>query len=119
VGLNTFWRQLEFLWETLPSEYDCLHGTPLSDCYLYSKIRRNLTDATSRFLGLSEYNNRAPNSALLDLVFAGFHDLNVSISGYPVFATANYLSPLYLDCKLTVDFHHNFLNSRRNCGQRE
>jgi hypothetical protein len=98
-------------------KYDCLNGTPLSNCYYYNKIKGNLIDATSCFLSLNQHNNSTSNNALLDLVFTNINNLCVSFSNYPVVAPDNYHPPLNLDFKLTSDSQPTFLTPRRNYGQ--
>jgi hypothetical protein len=82
---------------------DRINGSLLPNCYYYSKTVGHLIHTTSCFLGLYQYNNSVPNSALLNLVLTNLNDLCVSVSDCPTVAPDNYHPPLHLDLKLTFD----------------
>jgi hypothetical protein len=97
--------------------YDWLNCTLLSNCYYCNKIKGNLINATSCFLGLNRHNNSIPNSALPDLVSTNINDLRVSTSNDPMVVSNNCHPPLNLDFKLTFDCQLTFLTHRHNYGQ--
>jgi hypothetical protein len=70
-NLNIHLNRVIILGDFNVPKYDCINGTPLSNCHFYSKIKGNLSHATSCFLGLYQHNSSVPNSALLDLVETG------------------------------------------------
>jgi hypothetical protein len=97
-------------------KYDWLNGTLLCNCHYYNKIKGNLIHATTCFLGLNQYNNSVPNSALIDTVFT--YTTFVFLCHIILWSVLIiFIPPVNLGFKLTFDSQRTSLTPGRNYGQ--
>jgi hypothetical protein len=60
--------------------FDWANGFPQANSHYYTKIRGDVVHSAACYLGISQYNLTMQNKNLLDLVFANFSCVNVTIS---------------------------------------
>jgi hypothetical protein len=85
--------------------FDWANGFPQANSHYYTKIRGDVVYRAACFLGLSQHNLTIQNKNLLDLVFANFSCVNVTISNLDL------VEPDVLHPSLVIDLRSIFLSS--------
>jgi hypothetical protein len=83
-----------------------INGFPQANSHYYIKIRGDVVHSAACFLGLSQYNLTIQNKNLLDLVFANFSCVNVTISNLYLVEPDAFHPSLVIDLSSTVVVPH-------------
>jgi hypothetical protein len=88
--------------------FNWANGFPQANSHYYTKIRGEDVHSAACFLGLSQHNLTIQNKNLLDLVFANFSCVNVTISNLDL------VEPDALHPSLLIDLRSIFLSTIHN-----
>jgi hypothetical protein len=77
--------------------FDWANGFPQANSHYYTNIGGDVVHSAASYLGLSQYNLTIQNKNLLDLVFANFSSVNVTISNLDLVEPDALHPPLVID----------------------
>jgi hypothetical protein len=86
--------------------FDWANGFPQANSHYYTKIRGDVVHSATCYLGLSQYNLTIQNKNLLDLVFANFSCVNVTISNLDLVEPDALQPSLVIDLSSTIVSSH-------------
>jgi hypothetical protein len=87
--------------------FDWANGFPQANSHYYTKIRGDVVHSAACYLGLSQYNLTIQKNNLLDLVFANFFCVNVTISNFDLVEPDVFHPSLVIDLSNTIVFSHS------------
>jgi hypothetical protein len=87
--------------------FDWANGLPEANSHYCTKIRGDVVHSAACYLGLSQYNLTTKNKNLLDLVFANFSCVNVTISNFDVVEPDVFHPSMVIDLSSTIVSSHS------------